>query len=289
MSADTDATIVTEPGVYAMPFDVYLGDPVPGGSLSTSGAKTLLNKCPAIFAYEREHGRPDKATFDFGHAAHSEILGDGMRIVVVDAEDWRTKAARESRDEAYAEGATPLLAKDYARVQEMGAALRAHPDAAKLLDPDRGTPESSLFWTDERTGVWRRVRLDSLPHPGLGRMIVVDYKSTDSAKPADCAKSIDAYGYHMQGDAQIEAVKRLGLADDAAFLVIFQEKTAPYLITIVEPSASALRIGHERNQRAVDIFKTCTERDEWPGYSSGIELVDLPIWAERRHEMEMAS
>ncbi len=144
-----------------------------------------------------------------------------------------------------------------------------------------------MFWTDERTGVWRRARLDSLPHPGLGRMIVVDYKSCDSAKPANCAKSIDAYGYHMQGDAQIEAVKRLGLAEDAAFLLIFQEKTAPYLITVVEPSASALRIGHERNQRAIDIFKRCTERNEWPGYSDGIELVDLPIYAERRHEMEM--
>ncbi len=287
MSADTDVLAVTEPGVYAMPFDAYLADLVPGGSLSTSGAKTLLNKCPAIFAWEREHGRPDKAVFDFGHAAHSEILGDGMRIVVVDAEDWRTKAAREARDQAYAEGATPLLAKDYAHVQAMGAALRAHPIAGQLLDPDRGTPESSLFWTDERTGVWRRARLDSLPHPGIGRMIIVDYKSTDSAKPADCARSIAKFDYAMQGDAQIEAVKRLGLAEDVAFLLIFQERTAPYLISVVEPSASALRIGHERNQRAVDLFKVCTERDEWPGYSDGVELVDLPLWAERSHEMEM--
>ena len=55
MSADTEVLTVTEPGVYAMPFDVYLADPVPGGSLSTSGAKTLLNACPAIFAYERKH------------------------------------------------------------------------------------------------------------------------------------------------------------------------------------------------------------------------------------------
>ncbi len=286
-AAWTDITVeVTEPGVYTMPFDVYLADPVPGGSLSTSGAKTLLNTCPAIFAWEREHGRPDKAVFDFGHAAHREILGDGMRIVVVDANDWRTKAAKEAAAQARAEGATPLLAKDYTRVQEMGAALRAHPLAAKLLDPGRGTPEQSLFWTDERTGVWRRARLDSLPHPGLGRMIVVDYKTCDSAKPADCAKSIWSYGYDMQGDCYLDGIKTLGLAKDAAFLLIFQEKTPPYLITVVEPSASALRIGHERNQRAIDLFKTCTERDEWPGYSDAVELVDVPIWAERQHEME---
>jgi hypothetical protein len=288
MTAEAAPFQVTEPGVYDMPFAAYLADPVPGGSLSTSGAKTLLNACPAIFAYEREHGRPDKATFDFGHAAHTQVLGDGMRIVVVEGE-WRTSAAKAKVKEAREAGATPLHAEDYEHVQAMADALRAHPVAGKLLDPGRGTPEQSLFWTDERTGVWRRARLDSLPHPGLGRMIVVDYKSTDSAKPVDCAKSIARYGYNMQGDAQIEAIKTLGLADDVAFLLIFQEKTPPYLISVIEPSVTALRIGHERNQRAIDLFKRCTETNHWPAYVEGIELVDLPFWAEREHEMELAT
>jgi hypothetical protein len=290
MTAGIDVIMpIAQPGVYDMPFDTYLADPVPGGSLSTSGAKTLLKACPAIFAYEREHGRPEKAAFDFGHAAHSEILGDGMRIVVVEADDFRTKAAREARDQAYAEGATPLLRKDYQHVQAMGDALRSHPIAAKLLDPDRGTPEQSLFWIDQRTGVWRRARLDSLPHPGLGRMIVVDYKSTDSANPTDCARSIAKFGYHMQGACYLDGIRTLGLADDAAFLLIFQEKTPPYLISVIEPSVTALRIGHERNQRAIDLFKHCTETNHWPAYVEGIELVDLPFWAEREHEMELAT
>src|SRR6266545_7773779 len=114
MTAWTEVTIeVTEPGIFDMPFDVYLADPVPGGSLSTSGAKTLLNKCPAIFAYEREHGRPDKAVFDFGHAAHSEILGDGMRIAVIPDEllgsngATSTKAAKQFIADARADGAVP--------------------------------------------------------------------------------------------------------------------------------------------------------------------------------------
>ncbi len=93
----------------------------------------------------------------------------------------------------------------------------------------------------------------------------------------------------MQGDAYIDAVKTLRLADDAAFLLVAQETTPPYLISIVEPSASVLRIGRERNQRAIDIFKRCTETDHWPAYVEGIELLDLPLYAERQHEMEMAS
>lgn len=286
MSAAT--VTVTEPGVYAMDFETYLADPVPGGSLSTSGAKTLLNKCPAIFAYEREHGRPDKKAFDLGHAAHREVLGDGMPIVVVEGE-WRSAAAKAKVAEARAAGAIPLHAEEYATVRAMGDALRAHPLASKVLDPERGTPEQSLFWLDDGTGVWRRARLDALPHPAAGRMVIADYKSCDNAHPAACAKAIDNYSYHQQGAAYIDAVKALGLTDDAALLLVFQEKSPPYLITVAEMSANSLRIGRERNTKALEIFRRCTETNEWPGYSSGIELLDVPTYAEYRHEELMAS
>jgi hypothetical protein len=289
MSAgEQEPFIVTRPGVYDMPFDTYLRDPVPGGSLSNSGAKTLLTACPAIFQYERENGRPDKKAFDIGHAAHTEVLGDGIEIVVVDGE-WRTKEAKAKVQEARERGATPLHREDYEKVQGMGAALRAHPVAGKLLDPDRGTPEQSLFWLDERTGVWRRARLDQLPHPALGRMIIADYKTTDNAKPDVFAKSIASYGYHQQADTYIDGVRSLGLADDVAFLLIAQETRRPYLISVVELSPMALRIGAERNAKAIDLFKRCTETNHWPSYSEGIEMVDLPLWAERSHEIEMAS
>ena len=47
----SEPIVITEPGVYDVPFDEYLRDPVPGGSLSTSGARLLLDTCPAIFDY----------------------------------------------------------------------------------------------------------------------------------------------------------------------------------------------------------------------------------------------
>jgi len=291
----TESITITEPGVYDVPFEQYLADPVPGGSLSTSGAKTLISVCPAAFDYERKHGRPNKLDFDLGHAAHSKVLGDGMEIAVIPDKllgangATSTKAAKEFIADARARGAVPIKSDVAAEVDAMATALREHPIAGKLLDPGRGTPEQSLFWTDERTGVWRRARLDSLPHPALGRMIVVDYKTTDSAKPSAFAKSIARYGYHMQGDAYIDGIKALGLADDVAFLLIAQEKTPPYLISVVEMSAPALRIGRARNQRAIDLFKQCTETNHWPAYVDGIALVDLPIWAEREHEMDLAS
>lgn len=285
----TEPLTITEPGVYALPFEDYLADPVPGGSLSASGAKTLLSTCPAVYAWQREHGRPDSDAFDLGHAAHHAVLGDGMPIIPVDAPDWRTKAAREAKEEARAAGGVPLLREQYDQVQAMADALREHPIAGKILHPDRGTAEQSLFWLDDEIGVWRRARLDALPHPAVGRMIYADYKTTRSAKPSDCAAAIARYGYHQQIDWYSAGIVALGLAEDAAGLLVFQETTPPYLVTVVEPSATALRIGRERNRKALEIFKRCTETNHWPGYADGIELIDLPLWAERAHEMELAS
>jgi len=181
VTADAPAAepaILTQPGVYEIPEAVYHGDPVPGGSLSASGAKRLLPpSCPARFRYEQEHP-VFKATFDFGSAAHKMVLGVGPDLAVIDAEDWRTKAAKDEREAARLSGRIPVLRSEHAEVMAMAAALREHPVASALFDPQRGgKAEQSLFWPDAEFGIWRRARLDWMPDPNApGRFILGDYK-----------------------------------------------------------------------------------------------------------------
>lgn len=284
----TELGVIAAPGIYQISFETYLADPVPGGSLSSSGAKTLVNDCPAVFAYRREHGRPDKAAFDFGKAAHDEVLGDGIPVVVVDADDWRSKAAREARAEARAVGAAPVLRAEWETVQEMAAALRAHPIAGKLLDPERGAVEQSAFWIDQDSGIWCRARYDYL-RQGPGRTLVADYKTTASANPRDFAKSVWNYGYAGQGAWYLDGVHALDLGDNPAFLLVAQERQPPYLVSVFELAGPALKIGAERNRRARALFAECSETGVWPGYSNEVELLDLPVFAERQHEQEALS
>jgi hypothetical protein len=276
--------IVTEPGVYEdMPEDVYHGDPVPEGSLSSSGARKLLPpSCPAIFRHEQLNGRPPKRTFDFGHAAHAKVLGIGAEVVPVDADDWRTKAAREARDEAHASGRVPLLVAECEQVDAMAEAIQQHPVASALFDAARGgKPEQSIFWRDERHEVWRRARLDWLPAVNDdGRLIVADYKTCVSAEPAAISKAVANYGYHQQADWYSEAVMTAGIAEQVAFVFVFQEKTAPYVITVVELNTEAMFLGRQLNERALRIYRQCRDTDRWPGYSDDVELVSLPVWAE---------
>lgn len=278
----TAALDTLAPGIYRMAATDYHADPVPGGSLSSTGARKLLPpSCPALFRHEQLHGTEPKRTFDLGHAAHAAVLGVGPDIVVVDADSWRTNAAKAQADEARAVGAVPILTAEHDQVQAMATALRAHPIASALLDPDRGTPEQALIWADNQTGVMRRALLDWLPEAGTGRTVLADYKTCASANPADLAKAVDRFGYHQQADWYLTGAQALGLAgDDAAFVFICQEKAPPYLVTVIEPDHVAMRIGKTRNRRAIDIYDYCVRNDTWPGYADDIALVSLPPWAE---------
>jgi hypothetical protein len=283
----TTVQVVEAPGVYdGMPADVYINDPVPGGSLSSTGARKLLPpSCPAAFRWWADNGEAPKRAYDFGHAAHLEVLGIGPPVTVVDATDWKTKAAQLQRDTAYAGGFVPLLVHEWQMVQAMAAALRAHPFASALFNPDYGSPEQSLFWQDDETGVFLRARLDFLPKWHGGRAIVPDYKTAPSAAKDAVSRSIYAYGYHQQGSFYVDGAIALDLAgDDTAFVLVVQEKQPPYLVNVLEPDVVAMRIGRRRNRQAIDLYAECKATDTWPGYSSDVELVGLPPWAERQED-----
>lgn len=291
-------TLIDRPGVYPdIDPDDYHNDCVEGGSLSSSGARALLPPgCPARFHYERHNPPAPKPHFDIGHAAHRLVLGVGPNIVSIDVtnkageivDNWQTKAAREQAEEIRATGAVPLLRKDYEAVHAMAEALRLHPIAGPLFHAGHGRAEVTLVWRDERTGIMRRCRLDWLPDPRRGRMIIPDYKTAHAADLEALSKAMGSYGYHAQADWNRAGCQALGLADsDAQFVLVAQEKTAPYLVTVFQPDHEAMRIGAMQNRIAIDVYKRCVETDRWPDHSDdgdGPEVAHLPLpaWIERQ-------
>ncbi|MEV2249363.1 PD-(D/E)XK nuclease-like domain-containing protein [Streptomyces sp. NPDC050147] len=276
---------ITEPGIYEMTNEEYHSHRY---ALSSSGARKLLPpSCPAIFRYEQDNPQPVKKVWDIGNAAHKLVLGNGPTLREIEHETWNTNVAKAAVTKAREAGEVPLKPAEYQQVHDMADALRRHPVASLLFDPERGTPEQSLFWRDDRTGVMRRARLDWLPNPRTGRLIIPDYKTCRSANPEKLAKDIDEYGYHQQDDWYRAACRALGIAgDDAAFVFVCQEKTAPYVITVIEVTATARRIGAARNRRALETFAECTASGYWPGYSDDIEPIALPGYAETRDTLE---
>jgi hypothetical protein len=276
-AVEVEAPAEVEPGVYDIPADVYHSDPIPGGSLSSTGARKLVKECPAKFKYWSEHPQPPKKEFDLGTAAHTKLLGDGPELVVVKAEKWTTNAVKAEVASIRAEGKIPLKPSDMQRVDAMVAALWADPDAAQLLDPSSGVAEQSAFWEDN--GIWRRARFDWLRHDGQ----IVDYKTTKSCRREDLEKGFHDWGYHQQQEWYLDAGYALDLVDpEKPFQFVLQEKEPPYLVVVTTCDPMARGIGRHLNEVALNTYALCRESGEWSGYLPN-PMIALPSWVERQY------
>lgn len=265
--------------VEGMPAETYHAD----AALSSSGAKLLLPpNSPALFRYRQEHPE-ERAVFEVGQAAHKEILGVGPKLVLVERETWNTNEVKAEVAEIRAAGNIPLKRGPYAEIKAMAAKLTEHPMARALLNPAHGRPELSLFWNDRLSGIAERARVDWLHERAGGRTVVVDYKTCLNAHPDALPKTIHSYGYHIQGAFYRDGAQALDLGDaDTLFVLIFQEKTAPYLVSCVQLDPHALRTGRDLKGWAEQKLADCTASGVWPGYGDDIDYVSLPPWAEHR-------
>ena len=96
--------IITKPGIYDIPEDEYHRDCVPaelGGSLSSSGAKLLLPpNCPAIFDYQRRHGKRPSKAMELGTVVHGMVLGTGQPVEVLDFPNYTSGDAKKAKAKA---------------------------------------------------------------------------------------------------------------------------------------------------------------------------------------------
>lgn len=256
-----------EPGIYPdMDEPTYLGD---RDSISASGAKALL-KSPAHFHLPQWFS--DAA--DLGSAFHTETLGVGQEVVVVDAASWRGKEANEAQAKARAEGKAPILTKDVPTVKAMAESVRQHPLAARLL-AESGRPELSVFWRDDEWDVTRRARFDYLTDSGIN----VDLKSTVSVTKSKIQRTVLDFGYDLSAAWYEDTAHGLDL-DLTATALIFVEKTPPYRVRVVELSPEFIDRGRRLATRALEIYRDCREADLWPNYDDpDFTTIHPPAWA----------
>jgi hypothetical protein len=285
--------IVTEPGIYDIPEDLYHRDPVKGGSLSYSGAKKLLAEGgPELYRYEIEHPPEPSKEMELGTAAHKLVLGVGQELVEIEADNWRKDATKDAAEAARKAGKLPLLTKELATVKAMAARLREHKRASQIL-AQPGRAEMSAFWQDPARGVWWRCRWDHMPEPDPRYQPVVgDYKTTDKggAAPAKFSRAIADFRYYLQASVYTAGYLAMfghRISVPPGYALIAQERVAPYRVAVYELHPDALRKGRQDAERAMEIYRDNREAEAegrpgaWPGYSPEIEVIDLPYWAYR--------
>lgn len=259
---------ITEAGVYDLTDAEYFAHP----GLSHSDC-TLLMECPARYRWYKDgNGRPYKPEFEFGHVVHELVLGAGGGIEVIDAADWRTKAAKEARDAALADGRAPVLTHEFAEAKACAAAVRSHPLAAKLLD-HLDHAEVAAVWDDG--DVPRKAKLD-----GIAGRFGVDLKTSQDASTAAFGRSAGKYAYASQQAYYEDALRDAFGIDDPKFVFVVVEKYPPYLTNVIELDAYDVELGARRNRAAIDLYRRCRDTNTWPAYGDGLNVAQLPRWAE---------
>src|SRR2546423_78868 len=167
-------------------------------ALSASGVWLLAEECAAKFLWRSPWNplyEPEaKTEFDLGFAAHLAILEPQRQtdsVVLIEAGDYRTTKARETRDAARAAGKVPLLPYQVDIVRAIAGSIRAHPIASQAFSG--GDAEVTLIWDDPMTGVPCKARPDYLPAHGRW---LIDLKTAASANPRTWRDQAYRLGYH---------------------------------------------------------------------------------------------
>lgn len=263
--------------------EAYHGDPLPEPSLSATIAKIIMDRSP-LHAWQEhprlgEWKRADKKEFDRGALFHKLILGKGAEIASVDARDWKTKAARDARDQARAEGKIPVLAQDLFEAKLGIGTIRERLDRVNIrLD---GESEVAIAWQElsYEGPIWCRGKLDHLKK-GARNATIVDLKTARSAHPAACLRHIVSYGYDIQQAAYTRAVETLypensGRVD---FIFLFVETEPPFAILPARIDGILRERGERRWRGAVEAWAHCRATNDWPSYARGITTLEAPAW-----------
>lgn len=251
----------------------YHGDPIPGGSLSSTFVKLLTRHVPSK-ARERFRNRKPTKAMNLGKAAHATALGAGPTLIVWQY-DGRTKDGKTERagySEAIAsEEVVAVTEVERDQITGMADALRSDATVREMLDVGRS--EVSAFWQDG--DVWCRARYDL-----LSDFEALDYKTTQDVTVRGFGKSMASYGYHQQAEFYLRGLRALGHpAADRPLRFICQETEPPYLVQIHTPDEMAMQTAQLLNDRAIRIYAECKASGVWPGYSAlEAEPASLPAY-----------
>ena len=283
-------------GVYRdLSDEQYHADPCEHPSLSSTLARMVITKSPLHAWTAHPKLNPDwepveKKTFDIGRAAHRAVLGRGADYEEIPPSLLSsngaagTKAAKDWIAEARARGVTPLKTEEIERVHAMAEIAEARMENNKIfIYPD----DSEVVVLAEIDGIPCRAMVDNAPPDP--KKPLYDFKTCEDASVNACLRSVMNYGYDVQAAHYLECWKA-ATGEDRLFRFVFQEKSAPHEICVIELGSDSLMMAKKKTARAREIWRNCVRSGYWPGYPDGVQRIELSeFYHEKWLEAESAA
>lgn len=164
------------------------------------------------------------------------------------------------------------------RAVAMGAALQSDPISGPMIRG--GFAEQMIEWTDKRTGIECRGRVDHI------NGALSDLKSTRDIQRFAAQATSMAYGMQIAYYADGLAANGIALVESPAFVVV--ENVPPFDVVVLEIDDAALSAGRRLYRSCLDRLAECRATDSWPGVSGGARALFVPpAWAVEADEPEL--
>jgi hypothetical protein len=183
--------------------------------------------------------------------------------------------------EAQHRGAETVGADQMTAALAQAAALRRLPEIAALLSEGYG--ESSTFWIDEAIGELCKCRPD-WTHPTGDGVVLLDGKTCQDASPDGFGRAIWNYDYWLQAAWSSDGFEAATGQRVHGFVFAAVESSWPHAAAAYMLGDDVLDKARRENRRLLNLYAECKRTGIWPGYASGINLINLPAWAQRQLE-----
>lgn len=245
--------------------------------LHQSIAHILVNKSPAHAKRAIDYRTEPSPAMERGLIIDRLLFGCGREIAVIEADAYRTNAAKAARKEALDAGKIPVLRDSLQEYEETVSAIRSALSAQGV----EFTGESQVYlkWTAP-SGIECGGTLDHLQR-GPSFATIYDLKTTACAHPSAITRSIVDHGYDIQHAAYVEAVETVypQYAGRVSMEFLFVETEPPYAVQIASLAGSMAELGRRKWERAQRLWRECHRRGHWPGYSGGnVVSIEAKPW-----------
>lgn len=286
MDLRAPATEIAEPGLYDLTAAAYHADPCLIPSLNSGTAQRLCAETPrhAMAVHPRispfEEDKDDSTeAMRVGSVVHELLLGKGGGMEIIDAADWRSKAAKEARAAAIEAGKTPILKEQFQRARLIAdIAEQTISDTAGCENAlTEGASEVVGIW-QEQNGAWCRFMMDRLM---TDLSVVYDLKTTGIDLSDHSLSRKISSGLDLQAAFYLRGLWTIcpEMAERTKWRWVFVETSPPYEIRVIEADAETISFGMRKAAFAIDAWRRCMESGRWPGYPRTVERVEYAAWA----------
>lgn len=284
MSETDDAFEGPDLGLHEdVPYAVYASWDAARFSHLKTFAKSAAHALQAMREPEQQ-----KDHLDLGHAFHLAVLEpDKLRAEFIGGPegDKRLKKTKDAWAALEADHPEKIILRgsDWRTLQQIRDSVSQHAKARSLLSGN-GLNECSILWQDDETGVLCKARTDRMTRE-VGETVIIDLKSAVDASPSGFSRAADRFQYPAQAAHYLSGLNHIAPCE-RRFMWIVVEKSPPYAVAVYEPDLGALEYGKRRIRSWLLRLAESIRTGEWPGYPSGVNLMELPAWAYKQEEYD---